>query len=36
MGRGNGLVRAPLYPALPETESSLRGVLGTLGIELAN
>ncbi len=32
LGRGNGNVRAPLLPALPETEAALRGALGGLGI----
>jgi 4-hydroxy-tetrahydrodipicolinate synthase len=32
LGRGNGAVRAPLYPALPETEAALRGALGALGV----
>ena len=32
MGRGNANVRAPLCPALPETETALRGALGALGL----
>jgi 4-hydroxy-tetrahydrodipicolinate synthase len=32
LGRGNGNVRAPLCPALPETEAALRGALGGLGV----
>lgn len=32
LGHGNGNVRAPLYPALPETEAALRGALGALGV----
>ena len=32
LGRGNGAVRAPLLPALSETESALREVLQTLGV----
>ena len=32
LGHGNGNVRAPLCPALPETEAALRGALGTLGV----
>lgn len=32
LGRGNGVVRAPLMSALPETEATLRDVLQTLGV----
>lgn len=32
MGRMSQAVRPPLLPALPETEASLRGVLGALGL----
>jgi len=32
MARGNGVVRAPLLAALPETESSLKDALGALGL----
>jgi 4-hydroxy-tetrahydrodipicolinate synthase len=32
LGRGNGSVRAPLYAALPETETALRGALGAIGL----
>lgn len=34
LGRGNGSVRAPLYAALPETETALRGALGAIGMSL--
>jgi 4-hydroxy-tetrahydrodipicolinate synthase len=34
LGRGNGAVRAPLLPALPETETAVRGALGALGVSL--
>jgi 4-hydroxy-tetrahydrodipicolinate synthase len=36
LGRGNGVVRAPLYAALPETEAALRDALGALALPLAN
>lgn len=32
LGRGTGNVRAPLYAALPETETTLRAALGALGL----
>jgi 4-hydroxy-tetrahydrodipicolinate synthase len=32
LGRGTGAVRAPLYAALPETETALREALGGLGV----
>jgi 4-hydroxy-tetrahydrodipicolinate synthase len=32
LGRGNGNVRAPLLPALSETETALRAALGSLGV----
>jgi 4-hydroxy-tetrahydrodipicolinate synthase len=32
LGHGNGVVRRPLLPALPETEAHLRRVLGDLGL----
>ncbi len=32
LGRGTGNVRAPLLPALPETEDALRPVLASLGL----
>jgi 4-hydroxy-tetrahydrodipicolinate synthase len=35
LGRGNGVVRAPLYAALPETESALRDAIGALGLSAA-
>jgi 4-hydroxy-tetrahydrodipicolinate synthase len=35
LGRGNGVVRAPLYSALPETETALRDALGALGVAAA-
>jgi len=35
LGRGNGVVRAPLCSALPETETALRDALGALGVAAA-
>jgi 4-hydroxy-tetrahydrodipicolinate synthase len=35
LGRGNGVVRAPLLAALPETESALRDAIGALGLSAA-
>jgi 4-hydroxy-tetrahydrodipicolinate synthase len=32
LGRGNGNVRAPLLPALAETQAALSGALGALGV----